>query len=103
DTKLMACDEHKGFIPLLDPATGRELARLADPHQDALQGLTFTPDGALLLGVTNDSSCVRVWDLRKLREGLDRLGLDWDAPAYRAAPRFAAGPLRVEIDRGKAD
>jgi WD40 repeat protein len=82
DTRLAAWGGQKGFIPLVDPATGRELARLEDPHQDGMRMLTFSPDGTLLIGVTNDSFCVRVWDLRKLRQALVELGLDWDALPY---------------------
>jgi WD40 repeat protein len=100
--RLAACGGNKGFIPLIDPATGRELARLEDPHQDGLLELTFSRDGALLIGITNDSSCVRVWDLRKIRQGLDQLGLDWAAPPYPPAPSpvpdgRAVKPLQIEI------
>jgi hypothetical protein len=68
----------------------------------AMDRMIFNGDGTLLVGVTNDSRCVRVWDLRKIREGLKELGLDWDAPPYlplkpadaQAAPVV---PLEVEV------
>jgi WD40 repeat protein len=101
DMKLMAWGGQKGFILLTDPVSGRELARLEDPHNDVLEGLTFTPDGAQLVSVTNDSLCVRVWDLRKLREGLACLDLDWDTATYPPAPHYLPGPLTVTVDQGK--
>jgi hypothetical protein len=102
ELRLAACNEHKGFIPLINPETGRELARLEDPHQDGVLELTFSRDGTLLIGPTNDSSCVRVWDLRKIRQGLVELGLDWVAPPYPPAKAPAVDglrpvPLEVEI------
>ena len=82
DGALAAWGGYKGFISIVEVESGRELVRLEDPHQDAFDSLTFSPDGTRLLGVTNDSFCVRVWDLRLIRRGLVELGLDWDAPAY---------------------
>jgi WD40 repeat protein/tetratricopeptide (TPR) repeat protein len=90
---------YKGFIILTDLETGRELARLEDPHQDGMSIPSFSPDGTLLIGTTDDSFCVRVWDLRKIRAGLVELGLDWDAPAYQSGTSFDSGvqPLQVRI------
>ena len=104
DMCLAAWGGHKGYIPLVDPSTGRELARLEDPHNDAVTGLTFSPDGTQLLGVTNDSFSVRVWDLRLIRAGLQQLGLDWDAPPYPAVVDVPPdqGPLQLELVGAKA-
>jgi serine/threonine protein kinase/WD40 repeat protein len=95
DMRLAAWGGHKGFIPLVDPATGRELARLEDPHQDVLISLAFNQDGTRLFGVSNESFSVRVWDLRLIREGLRELGLDWGAPSY--APASAGEPSRKRL------
>jgi WD40 repeat protein len=98
DMRLAAWGGHKGFIPLVDPESGRELARLEDPFQDGLAWLTFNPDGTLLIGSTDDSSCVRVWDLRKIRAGLKELDLDWDAQPYPPEPAVQQPkPIRVEF------
>ncbi len=87
-----------GFVVLTDAGTGRPLARLEDPNQDGLTGLTFGPDGTTLLGVTDDSFTARAWDLRKLRAGLAELGLDWGAPPYPpAGPPADPRPLRVRV------
>lgn len=95
--RLAAC-AGKGFTHLIDPETGRELARLEDPNQDRFQSITFSPDSTQLIGTTNDSSCVRVWDLRKIRAGLVELDLDWAAPAYPPEPTpVARTPLQVEV------
>lgn len=98
DMRLMAWGGHKGFVPLVDPESGRELARLEDPNQDMLESLAFSPDGTRLIGTTTDSACVHVWDLRKIRAGLKDLGLDWNAPGYppeRDAPR--PEPLHIDL------
>ena len=94
DGRLAAWSGGKGYVPLIDPDTGREQARLEDPNQDGLLALTFSPDGTRLFGTTNDSQCVRVWDLRLIRRGLADLGLDWDAPPYPPAPAADAAPAR---------
>src|SRR5262249_13553695 len=78
------------------------LARIEAPQLGGLEGfgLAFSPDGTLLLGVSNDSFCVRVYDLRKIRQGLVELGLDWDAPPYPPAPPAGRlAPLTVEVVR----
>ena len=87
----------KGFVVLTDPETGRELARLEDPHQDGLAALTFSRDGTLLLGPTNDGFCVRVWDLRKIRAGLVELGLDWAMPPYPPPGQAASSSLPLQV------
>src|SRR5262249_25865626 len=92
----------KGDVVLVDPGTGRELARLEDPDQDSPAGLLFSPDGTLLIGLSNDSFCVRVYDLRRIRQGLADLGLDWEAPRYRPTPTADTArpvPLQVEVTR----
>ena len=60
----------KGFVALTDPGTARELARLEDPNQDGYYDMAITPDGTQLIGFSDDSQCLRVWDLRAIRAGL---------------------------------
>jgi serine/threonine-protein kinase len=100
DSRLVAWNSAKGYVTLVDTETGRELAQLEDPHQDGYHAMTFSPDGTLLIGVSNDSSCIRVWDLRRIRQGLIELGLDQDAlpsepEQTRSGDKMA--PLEVEI------
>ena len=83
----------QGPFRLVEVATGRELARFEDPDWDVEQ-VAMSPDGGTL--VARHKAGLRVWDLRLIRAGLARLGLDWDAPALppRKEPE---GPLRVKI------
>ncbi len=88
-------------IALIDRASGRRLARLGSPGQSRVYAMTFTPDGTRLIGADQDNLITHVWDLRKLREELKQLGLDWDAPAYpppEPEPAGAAVPqVRVHL------
>ena len=97
--RLAAQGSQRGFVPLFDPDTGRELARLEDPHNDAIIPV-FGPDGTKLFGHTNDGRCVRVWDLRLIRRGLADLDLDWERPAYPPGPPAdpVAAPLDVRVE-----
>jgi WD40 repeat protein len=93
DGQVLACDSGKGEVLLLDPATGKEYARLANPEQER-SGLSFHPDGTRLLAITEDiRPAVRVWDLRAIRRQLAGLNMDWDQPPYPATT--AARPPRV--------
>jgi hypothetical protein len=87
-------------IRLLDPATGRDCARLEDPNQDVAGSLAFTPDGTRLVAVSNDGKAIHVWDLKRIRAELARLDLDWDAPPYPERADTAPGPLAVEVVGG---
>ena len=63
DDSLLAAEDGTGRIRLLHPATGHELARLADPNQDSANFLLFTPDGGRLIAVSPAGRVVHVWDL----------------------------------------
>ncbi len=102
--------EREGFDSGALPATftrnGKQVALLVSPHRlllletqgrrrlatlevpDTTAGLfqCFNPAGDRLFSAV-DSQTVRVWDLRRLREQLSEMGLDWDAPAYGPARR----------------
>ena len=79
---------------LADVATGRELARLTTLQPVTPTPLVFSPDGTKLIASTNQKT-VLVWDLRRIRDQLAPMGLDWDAPPYPTVPAAsdAAGPL----------
>ena len=109
DESLLAAEDGTGRIRLLHPATGHELARLADPNQDSANFLLFTPDGRRLIGVSKVGRAVHVWELARLRDGLSELGLNWDAPSYPPASPFTlpktiavnAERLRESLPRGE--
>jgi serine/threonine protein kinase/WD40 repeat protein len=79
DSRLVVMGQTDGVYRLVELATGRELARLEDPEQ-VVGHPAFTPDGTHL--VVSAADGLRLWDLRRLRAGLARLGLDWGAPPY---------------------
>jgi WD40 repeat protein len=80
DGKMVAVEVGRGVIRLVEPATGRDLARLEDPSQDVAIRLCFSPDGSLLASVTNDSRSIHLWDLRLIRRQLAQRGLDLELP-----------------------
>ncbi len=79
DGKLLAVETGYGVVRLVNPATGREYARLEDPNQDQANSIAFSPDGTQLVTTSNDSHSIHVWDLRTIREQLTKMGLDWAA------------------------
>src|SRR5262249_2811824 len=81
-------------------STGRELARLEDPDQYAGQ-VVFTPDGTKLVALAANGC--RVWDLRRLRQELTRLGLDWDAPPYPPEDAVPAPTVPIDVEVVGAD
>jgi len=40
---------------------------------------------------------LHVWDLRRIRKELVRLGLDWDAPPYPEAADGVPVPIEVQV------
>ncbi len=82
DGRLVVVVDPSKLIRLVETETGRTFARLESPDSFDPEGATFSPDGSRLVATTNDGSAVHVWDLRKIRKHLARMGLDWDAPAY---------------------
>ena len=93
DGRLLAIDD-AGRVRLVDPDSGREVATL-----DAGTGssanffcMAFSPDGTYL--AAGRDHIIHLWDLRRIREHLAALGLDWDAPsvpASRPAPAPGSG------------
>jgi eukaryotic-like serine/threonine-protein kinase len=85
-----------GIFQLVEISTGRALARLEDPDQQTTM-VEFSPDGTKLVARAIDG--LRVWDLRRIRMELDKLGLDWNAPPYppEPQPNGTQEPIAVEI------
>ena len=103
DGKLLALgDATPGVVRLVVPDTGKELARLTGPEPTRLMPLCFTPDGAHLITLGDESREVHLFDLRAIREQLKELDLDWDAPPYPAedeaqTPAALRQPLEVKV------
>jgi WD40 repeat protein len=101
DGKWMAVEVQRGLLALVEAESGRELARLEDPNQDAANSLVFSPDGSRLVTVSqSDSGMIHVWDLRAIREQLKELRLDWDAPPLPPAAQQRSRPLEVQVQFG---
>jgi WD40 repeat protein/Flp pilus assembly protein TadD len=97
DSRLLAVEDSPGAIRLVRPESGRELARLEAPEQTRLRPRCFTPDGTRLIAVGADTQALHVWDLRRIRKELVRLGLDWDPLPYPEAADVPPGPLEVRV------
>jgi tetratricopeptide (TPR) repeat protein len=104
DGRLMAVQDARKAIRLVESETGLTLARLESPDLCEVRWATFSPDGSRLVVTTNDGPAVHVWDLRAIRRQLTAMKLDWDAPAYSdddpcgpAAPPLP--PLQVDYGR----
>jgi tetratricopeptide (TPR) repeat protein len=101
DGKLLTLADVTGAIRLIDPNTGREVCRLAGPGQVRYVPACFSPDGTRLIATTSDLQELYVWDLRRLRQELKELDLDWAWPEF--PPPQAGGPHpapTVQVDPG---
>jgi serine/threonine protein kinase/WD40 repeat protein/tetratricopeptide (TPR) repeat protein len=81
DGRMMALAIAPDQVLLADPANGRELARLTTLQSVNPTPLAFSPDGTKLVAGTNQKTAL-LWDLRRIREQLVPMGLDWDAPPF---------------------
>src|ERR1019366_2556290 len=71
-------------LKLIEADTGREWATLeaGEPH-------CFSPRGNWLV-TSEPNGLLRLWDLRRIRQQLATLKLDWDAPLGGSEPPFAS-------------
>lgn len=79
DGTIIAIQPRQDQLRLIHLPTGRELVTLIDSYQIS-DGLTFSPDGSRIAAST--PGALLIWDLRKVREKLRHMHLDWDLPAY---------------------
>jgi serine/threonine protein kinase/WD40 repeat protein len=82
DGRFLVVEAGTGFLRLVDPSSGRDLARLEDPAQARAGAVAFSTDGTRLIATGEDSKLIHTWDLRAIRRHLAAMGLDWDAPPY---------------------
>jgi len=100
DGRLLALARSTLEVQLFHADTGRQIARLPSPSPQIISYLCFSPDGSQL-AIATEAGTVELWDLRRIRQGLAELGLDWDLPPYPpAVPADDTGPLTVIVDDG---
>src|SRR5205823_13703580 len=62
--------------------------------------LRLSADGSLLVAGIGGGT-IQLWDLRRIREQLRLLGLDWGPPLAPPVAPSGDGPLRVEVNPGE--
>jgi serine/threonine protein kinase/WD40 repeat protein len=97
DGRSLAVEGGGGSIRLVEADSGAEVAHLEGPVHTHVIPLCFSPSGTQLVAVNPETETLVIWDLRALRQELQRLGLDWDAPPYPPAPAGAPLP-RIDVD-----
>ncbi len=98
DDALMAIGDVPGVVRLVEPQSGREIARLTTPETASLCPLCFTRDGARLVCVGPATQALYIFDLALIRRQLVALGLDWSGPALAEEYRRNAETLEVTFD-----
>jgi WD40 repeat protein len=73
DGRMLAVLHTSTEVRLLDPATCREFARLPSLGSP----LCFSRDGGTLV-TDAGSGTLQIWDLKRIREQLAAMGLDWE-------------------------
>jgi WD40 repeat protein/Flp pilus assembly protein TadD len=111
DGRFVFVAHAKSVIRMLDSSTGKHIATFDAPTRAGPAAISTSPDGGQLAVAYARDNQIHIWDLRKTRRGLARLGLDWDAspleetaalPASDGAlpaVRVALGDLAPEVDR----
>ena len=83
---------------LLRAGTWEELASLPAPK--LLRQPCFSPDGTQL-ALPGEKSGVELWDLRRLRQSLADLGVDWEgAPILPRPEVILQKPWEIRVDAG---
>jgi serine/threonine protein kinase/WD40 repeat protein/tetratricopeptide (TPR) repeat protein len=77
DNRVRAYGTDRGAIHLVSPETDEEIARLPSPEIGIMHDPAFSADGSLLLAKGHETGSLYVFDLRRIREQLAELGLDW--------------------------
>jgi eukaryotic-like serine/threonine-protein kinase len=97
DGRSLAIEGDGGAIRLVKADSGVEFAHLEGPVHTRMVPLCFSPDGTRLVAAAVETETLVIWDLRALRQELQRLDLDWDAPPYPGAKRDKPGRFEVQL------
>jgi serine/threonine protein kinase/WD40 repeat protein/Tfp pilus assembly protein PilF len=104
DARVIALCVSPEQVRLAEASTGRTIAHLSTLQPLAATPLAFSPDGARLIAKTNQKTAL-VWDLRRIRERLRTMDLDWDEPPLppeTSSPGAALPPIRSVRVLGEA-
>ncbi len=105
DGQMLAVVRSPGVIDLVVPNTGDLLARLEAPRTSNIYSLRFAPDEGQLFALEWDQQ-IQMWDLRRMRAELRRLGLDWNSPPIpgeAASATIQSNPLQISVGAGQAE
>jgi WD40 repeat protein len=94
--RVIAQTHDRVNLRLVDLDGGEELAVLRVPESENVAAYQFSPDGRYLAAVTI-RGVVQLWDLHRLRDRLEPLGLHWSPGDDRPAAPAAEPPLHVEV------
>jgi WD40 repeat protein len=97
DGSLLAVAHSPVLVKLYRTETAEEVATFPSPDPHLLGGLCFSRDGGRLVAST-EGDRLFAWDLRAIRAGLTRFGLDWDLPPL--PPVDDPRPVLVEVEPG---
>jgi WD40 repeat protein len=101
DGALLAITSSNHNVQLLDPTTAEEVATLSSPDSLLVSWLCFSRDSSRL-AVAAENQGLQLWDLRRIREELAAMGLDWRQAAY--PPRQSRAdllPIQLRIQRAE--
>lgn len=99
--EIGAHEESWRALRLIQPRTHSEVARLTLPTMYDGAGC-FLPSPAWIVQSIVHRGEVFVWDLRRVRETLASLALDWDAPPLPPRPAGWDAPFEVHVVAGDA-
>jgi WD40 repeat protein len=97
DGSAVAVPYSQETVRLVRAESFAEIATLTAPEPGLVIATDISPDGTLLLATAGPR--LHLWDLRRLRQELKALGLDWDLSEYPPAPPRNARPLRVVVQK----
>jgi WD40 repeat protein len=79
DSKLLAVAHGLNALKILDATDWHELATLTPPQPGVSEAMSFSRDKRYL-AVTTANRVLQLWDLFRIRQYLNELGVDWKDP-----------------------
>jgi WD40 repeat protein len=101
DSRMVAVGDSQ-VVRLFDVATGRPLATLESREPSLTAALAFNHDGTRL-AVSGWDRFIQLWDLRRVREALAEMRLDWELPPFPPAASTEDHALAVAKQLSSSD